>query len=47
MPEGRTWRIQYPGQAALQLMAFRDDAAGLLEMTHDGQGWVKHFCVAR
>ena len=47
MREGRTWRIQYPGQASLQLMALHDNSSGLLEMTRDGEGWVKHFRVAR
>ena len=47
MKEGRTWRVQYPGQAALQLMAFHDASSGLLEMTRDGEGWVKHFRVSR
>ena len=47
MPVGRTHRTIYPGQAALQLIAYHDTASGLLEMTRDGAGWLKHFRVAR
>jgi len=47
MPVGRAHRTIYPGQAALQLMAYHDGASGLLEMTQDGNGWLKHFRVAR
>jgi Domain of unknown function (DUF6259) len=47
MPVGRAHRTIYPGQAALQLMAYHDAVSGLLEMTKDGGGWLKHFRVAR
>jgi len=33
MPVGRVYRIIYPGQSALQLMAYHDATSGLLEMT--------------
>jgi hypothetical protein len=47
LAEGSTKRIQYPGPAALQLLAYHDAEAGLLCMTLDGNGWVKHLRVAR
>ncbi len=47
MREGRVQSAQYPGQAAMQLMAYYDESAGLLEMTTDGNGWVKHFRAGR
>ncbi len=47
LPVGRVHRSIYPGQAAVQLVAYHDAASGLLEMTRDGDGWLKHFRVAR
>jgi hypothetical protein len=47
LAEGSTKRIQYPGQAALQLLAYHDAESGLLGMTLDGEGWMKHLRVAR
>jgi Domain of unknown function (DUF6259) len=41
------WRAQYPGQACIQMMAYHDGRSGLLEMTRDGEGWIKHFQVNR
>jgi hypothetical protein len=47
IPVGRAHRSMYPGQAALQMVAYHDGTSGLLEMTEDGDGWVKHFRVSR
>lgn len=47
LAEGRARRMIYPGQAALQLIAYHDEESGLLEMTRDGDGWVKHFRALR
>ena len=47
LPEGGGKRMQYPGQAALQMLAYHDAESGLLGMTLDGDGWVKHLRVMR
>lgn len=44
---GQTFRIPYPGQACVQLIAFHDGESGLMQMVRDGEGWVKHFRVVR
>ena len=43
----QSFRIPYPGQACLQLQAYHDGRSGLMMMARDGEGWIKHFRVAR
>ena len=44
---GQTVSSGYPGLAAVQMIAYHDDSAGLLEMTRDGNGENKHFRIVR
>jgi hypothetical protein len=44
---GQSTRIAWPGQACIQLVAYHDGRHGLMEMTRDGDGWVKHFRALR
>lgn len=47
IPDGKAYRIQYPGQACIQMVAYHNGNSGLMQMTRDGEGWVKHFRVVR
>ena len=44
---GQSFRAPYPGQAALQMLAFHNGREGALIMARDGEGWVKHLRLLR